>query len=108
MEGFKFRRQQPIDDYIVDFVCFENKLIIELDGGQHAANQTEDEKRDHFIKLNGFRILRFWNNEVFENLEGVLMVIRKACLSGSSPSHRPPVKGGEHSTAVMHASTKIP
>ncbi len=93
MEGYKFRRQQPIDHYIVDFVCPENKLIVELDGGQHAANKPEDKKRDHFIELNGFTVLRFWNNEVFENLEGVLEVIRKACLEGVSPSPGPSRQG---------------
>ncbi len=80
MEGCKFRRQQPIDGYIVDFVCFENRLVIELDGGQHALGRAEDKKRDRFLELNGFKVLRFWNNDVFENLEGVLEVIRKVCL----------------------------
>jgi very-short-patch-repair endonuclease len=93
MEGCKFRRQQPIDCYIVDFVCFENKLVVELDGGQHAARQPEDQKRDRFLELNRFKVLRFWNNEVFENLEGVLEVIRKACLSASSPSPGPSRQG---------------
>ncbi len=93
MEGYKFRRQQPIDNYIVDFVCLENKLIVELDGGQHAAGQPEDKKRDHFMELNGFMVLRFWNNEVFENLEGVLGVIRKACLRDISPSPDPSRQG---------------
>ena len=92
MEGCKFRRQQPIDNYIVDFVCLENKLIIELDGGQHAAGQSKDKKRDHFMELNGFTVLRFWNNAVFGNLEGVLEIIRKACLCGRSPSPGPVVK----------------
>jgi len=93
IEDCKFRRQQPIDHYIVDFVCFNRKLIIELDGGQHAASREIDENRDRFFNLNGFKVIRFWNNEVFENLEGVLAVIRKACLDGSSPSPSPSRQG---------------
>jgi very-short-patch-repair endonuclease len=78
--GSKFRRQQPIDRYIVDFVSFEKRMIIELDGGQHAKNAEEDERRDRFFEDQGYKVLRFWNNAVFENLEGVLEVIRQACL----------------------------
>jgi len=74
--GIKFRRQQPLENYVVDFVCFEQKLIIELDGGQHFDSER-DAKRDDFLKANGYRILRFWNNEVLRNIEGVLEVIRE-------------------------------
>ena len=79
-EGLKFRRQQPIDEFIVDFVCFEKKLIIELDGGQHAQAREEDRKRDKSLTEKGYTVLRFWNNEVLENLAGVLEVIRRKCL----------------------------
>ncbi len=79
MEGYKFRRQQTIDNYIVDFVCFENRLIIEIDGGQHAENE-KDVERDKYLSKNGFKVLRFWNNEVFTNIKGVLVVIRINCL----------------------------
>ena len=92
IEGVKFRRQEPIDNYIVDFVCFENRLIIEVDGGQHATEIEKDIGRDNYLKNNGFRILRFWNNEVFTNIDGVLEIIRVNCLK--SPSPIPPVKGG--------------
>lgn len=81
IEGIKFRRQQPIDDFIVDFVSFEKRVIIELDGGQHAKDRYKDIDRDGQVKGNGFEVLRFWNNEIFENLEGVLEVIRKKCLT---------------------------
>ena len=91
MEGFKFRRQEPIDNYIVDFVCFENRLIIEVDGGQHAAEKEKDIERDNYLMRNGFKVLRFWNNEVFTNIEGVLEVIRMNCLN--HPPLTPPVKG---------------
>jgi len=92
MEGLRFRRQQPIDHYIVDLVCFENRLIIEIDGGQHAENE-KDKERDNYLAKNGFKVLRFWNNEVFLNVEGILEVIRAKCLESPSPSP-PPVEGG--------------
>jgi very-short-patch-repair endonuclease len=95
MAGLKFRRQQPIEGFIVDFVCFENKLVIELDGGQHleAKAVKKDKERDEWRKSRGYRILRIHNNEVFENLEGVLEFIWDNCKSPSPLS--PPVKGGE-------------
>jgi very-short-patch-repair endonuclease len=75
--GFKFRRQVPIGRYIVDFVCFEERLVIEVDGGQHA-DSLRDQRRDRWITANGFRVLRFWNNEVLTNLEGVMTVLAQA------------------------------
>jgi len=81
LEGLKFRRQQPIDNnYIVDFVCFEKRIIIEVDGGQHVVEQGKDIRRDSYLNKNGFNVLRFWNNEVLTNIEGVLEVIRENCL----------------------------
>jgi very-short-patch-repair endonuclease len=76
----------------VDFVCFEKKLIIELDGGQHAEQQIQDQERDSWFREQGFRTLRFWNNEVLGNIEGVLEEIRKTCLG--HPPLTPPIKGG--------------
>ena len=83
--GYKFRRQEPIGRYIVDFLCYEKKLIIELDGGQHAQDDgiKEDTKRDEYLRNNRFRILRFWNNEVMNNLNGVLMKIKEQLKSPS-------------------------
>ena len=75
--GFKFRRQEPIGRYIADFVCFKAKLIIELDGGQHAETAARDAERDAWLRGRGYNVLRFWDNEVFQNLEGVLEVVRK-------------------------------
>jgi|SRR3989344_4299205 len=77
--GIKFRRQQPIKKYIVDFVSFEKKLIIEIDGGQHntANNVLRDNHRTEELKQDGFVVLRFWNNEVLRNLEGVLERIQQ-------------------------------
>src|SRR5438309_9455945 len=68
--GYKFRRQVPIDYYIADFVCFAERLIVELDGGQHAEN-PHDSKRDAYLQSQGFRVVRIWNNELFTNEEGV-------------------------------------
>jgi len=81
LEGFKFRRQQPIDNYIVDFVCFEKRIIVEVDGGQHAIQSENDFVRDTYLRKQGFQVLRFWNNEVLQNINGVLKVIREHCLS---------------------------
>jgi very-short-patch-repair endonuclease len=80
IKGIKFRRQQPIGDFIVDFVSFEKRLVIELDGGQHSTNKAKDQKRDAFLVDKGFTVLRFWNNDVFENLDAVLEMIREKCL----------------------------
>ena len=72
--GFKFRRQVPIDRFIADFICFEAPLVIEVDGGQHAES-LQDRRRDRWFAANGYRVVRFWNNEVLSNLEGVLSVL---------------------------------
>jgi len=79
VEGVKFRGQQPIETYIVDFVSFDKKIIIELDGGQHLENMDYNAHGDTCLRSNGFTVLRFWNNDVIENIEGVLEVIRQQC-----------------------------
>ena len=85
-DGCKFRRQQPIGQYIVDFVSFQNNLIIEIDGGQHneEAKSEQDHSRTLWLKSQGFHVLRFWNNEVLGNLNGVILTIQGR-LSTSSP-----------------------
>jgi very-short-patch-repair endonuclease len=95
VEGVKFKQQQPIENYIVDFVAFAPKLVIELDGSQHMDNKHYDEARDACLRKNGFTVLRFWNNELVENIEGVLEVIRLRCLRSASPSPRPSPARGE-------------
>ena len=80
MEGTKFVRQFPIGDYVADFCCRAAKLVIELDGGQHAEG-TADAERTRTIEASGFTVLRFWNNDVTENLPGVLEEIRTALLN---------------------------
>ncbi len=75
LNGYKFRRQMPIDRFIVDFACFDRKLVVELDGGQHDEHATYDQMRTSVINREGYRVLRFWNNEVFDDLDGVLTTI---------------------------------
>jgi len=95
LEGIKFRRQQPFGPYIVDFIAAEKKLVIELDGGQHATNKAHDEVKDQYIKSEKFRVLRFWNNEVLQNTEGVLERIRQEILKDTpSPRPSPPLGRG--------------
>jgi very-short-patch-repair endonuclease len=86
--GYKFRRQVPIDFYIADFVCLSARLIIELDGGQHA-DSTSDERRDTYLRQQGFRVLRIWNNDIFENEEGVAEIILSALRSPPLPKPSP-------------------
>jgi len=73
--GFKFRRQYPIAPYIVDFICVEKRLIVEIDGGQHATMTEIDNTRTEFLNARGYRVLRFWNNEVLQQLDAVLAKI---------------------------------
>ncbi len=75
----KFRRQQVIGKYIVDFVCFVKKIVVELDGSQHAdqENKIKDQIRDQWLKSQGFTVLRFWDNDVLKNIDGVWDKIEK-------------------------------
>ena len=107
MEGLKFRRQQPIDNYIVDFVCFENRIIIEVDGGQHAAESNKDRERDSYLRQFGFKVLRFWNNDVLQNTNEVLEIIRENCLS-HPPLNPLPSRAGKKSRASCHGTGKFP
>lgn len=77
LSGFRFRRQAPVGDYIVDFACFSPRLVIELDGGQHAqtAHQKHDAARTVWLESQGFRVIRFWNNDALQNTDGVVMEI---------------------------------
>ena len=69
--GHRFRRQAPVGPYIVDFVCFENKLVIEVDGGQHAEQADYDDARTAWLESQGLRVLRFWNNQVLQEMDAV-------------------------------------
>lgn len=85
-DGLKFRRQVPIGPYIADFLCKEFKLVVEVDGGQHSQSVTYDKRRDEWLNVHGWRILRLWNNHVLEDVESALEHIRIATAGGVPPS----------------------
>jgi very-short-patch-repair endonuclease len=87
LDGIKFRRQTPIGRYIVDFVSESEKLIVELDGGQHAQQTEADAERTQALESMGYIVIRFWNNEVIENIDGVLMEILNTARSAKPLSH---------------------
>ena len=89
LQGFRFRRQHPIGSYIIDFICLELKLIIELDGSQHMGQQQYDMKRSQWLQSNGFKIMRFWNSDILDDLDGVMQAI---CMH-LPPSQPSPLKG---------------
>jgi very-short-patch-repair endonuclease len=92
LNGEKFRRQQPIGPYVVDFVHFGARLIVEADGGQHDGAR-HDERRDAWLRAQGFRVMRFWNNEIMSNLDGVLATVMMA-VGESSPLSASPLSPG--------------
>lgn len=81
----KFRRQSPVGPYIADFLSFRHRLIVEVDGGQHDVNAAKDSVRTAYLEAQGYRVLRFWNNDVSGNLDGVLQVIGAALFPHPSP-----------------------
>lgn len=96
--NLKFKRQKPMGHYIVDFVCLEHQLIIELDGGQHADQVEYDKARDDYFNIEGFTVLRFWNNEVMQEMEAVLGKIQDVVLNridGARPHPSPLQPAGE-------------
>jgi len=105
IDGYKFRRQQPIGNYIADFVCFEKRLIVELDGGQHAVQSGYDAERDGWLRAEGFTVLRFWNNDVLKNLNGVTEKIFEALKS--SPFLNPSPQGGRKVIVGKNIPVKI-
>ena|SRR5262245_33638417 len=88
LSGAKFRRQHPIGPFVADFCCAQGKLIVELDGGQHAEYVAADDKRSRFLEKRGYRVLRFWNHDVLGNTEAVLERIAKV-LSDPHPCPLP-------------------
>jgi very-short-patch-repair endonuclease len=96
LEGLKFRRQTPIANFIVDFCCEESRLIIELDGGQHAVREADDAKRTEELEAMGYLVLRFWNNDVLTNIDGVVQSILETLdKQAPVPPHPNPLPGGE-------------
>ena len=98
--GLKFKRQKPIGNYIVDFICLSPKLVIEIDGSQHAEQADYDQCRDTWLREQGFLVLRFWNNEVLNETEGVLESIRQTILT-LSPTPLPQVGEGSNPTGIQ-------
>ncbi len=90
LDGYRFRRQVPMGPYVLDFVCLKARLVIEVDGGQHAEALKQDDLRAAWLESRGFRVLRFWNTDVLQETEGVVERIR-AALPGPPP--HPPRKG---------------
>src|SRR5579862_8968360 len=86
MTGCKFRRQVPLGRYVADFVCHEARLVVEIDGGQHDPSSSAEIERTRFLEDEGYRVLRFWNNEVLTNLEGVYEVIAAELARTLKPS----------------------
>ena len=96
--GYKFRRQQPLGPYIVDFVCLGRKLIVEVDGGQHSEQVVYDAERSTWLETQGFRVLRFWNHEVLKEIGVIKDVIAEALnCSFNTPHLSPPPQGGRKS-----------
>ena len=91
--GLKFRRQMPIDRYVVDFCCESARLIVEVDGGQHVERSGEDKARTGALEARDYLVLRFWNNEVLQNMDGVLEMI--ASTARPVPPHPNPLPAGE-------------
>ena len=86
INGHKFRRQFPVGKYVADFVCLEARLIIEVDGGQHAKQTGKDELRDKWLASQGFRVLRFWNNDVLGETDAVIETIVQALNETPTPA----------------------
>jgi very-short-patch-repair endonuclease len=84
LDGWQFRRQAPIGRYVVDFICNERALIVEVDGGQHALDEARDAERTRWLESQGFRVIRFWNNEVLANTDGVVAEILRVLREGLS------------------------
>ena len=84
-QNHKFRRQHILCDYIVDFICLQKKLVIELDGGQHAEQNEYDSARTQKLEADGFQVLRFWNNEIFNSIDSVLETIYRALNTPRPP-----------------------
>lgn len=111
IDGLGFRRQMPLGNYIADFACMSARLIVELDGQSHDfdAQQKADEKRDAFFVAEGFRVVRFSNQDVMSNLEGAVEAIRLAASSGASglpPSLKLPHKGGGNKEAATEGTPR--
>lgn len=104
LDGYKFRRQQPLGRYIVDFVCLEKRLVVEVDGGQHAQQASIDAERDTWLRDQGFVVLRFWNHDVLKNIDGVKQLVYKTLQS--TPYLNPSPQGGRRQRAKAKRSSE--
>lgn len=82
LDGWKFRRQVPLGPYVADFLCEQARVIVEVDGGQHGDRAQQDRVRTEWMEQQGYRVIRFWNNEVMGNIEGVLETLSPALSQG--------------------------
>ena len=89
LDGWKFRRQAPIGNYIVDFVCLDAKVVVEVDGGHHQEQAGYDEGRSKWLRYEGYRVLRFWNNQVLKEIESVQESILTELGHGGGPVPSP-------------------
>jgi very-short-patch-repair endonuclease len=106
LRGLKFRRQLPLDKYFVDFCCEEAHLVIEIDGGQHASTKSADAARTKVLEAMGYLVLRFWNNEILGNIDGVLEVVLSTLKQHSSePPHPDPLPTGEREKSAERDAT---
>ena len=95
LDGYKFHRQQPIGQYIVDFVSFGGRVVVELDGGQHSQQMDYDSKRTAWLQAQGYRVLRFLNNQVLQEIEAVKAIVSNVLEDGVNTPHlNPPPQGG--------------
>ena len=102
LAGFKLRRQHPIAGYVVDFACVGCKLVVEIDGESHLERRWEDETRTKAIEAEGWRVVRYWNTEVYDELEAVMEAIYRECVGRSAaaqPPHPQPLSPGHDGTA---------
>ena len=93
--GYKFRRQHPLGPYVLDFVCLEAKLVVEADGGQHIERSDYDRRRTLWLEQKGYRVLRFWNDQILNSIDEVSAVIWQALISELQPPSPPSPFQGE-------------
>ncbi len=102
--GFKFRRQHPINGYVVDFACLKYKVVVEADGETHLERRRQDNRRTHALEMEGWLVLRFWNTEVYDEMEAVQEAIYQACVRRSNegrPPHPQPLTPNPSPPAIL-------
>ncbi len=108
LAGWKFKRQVSIDRFVVDFFCSDAKLIVEIDGGQHDQNSERDANRTKILEAMGYLVVRFWNNDVMRNTDGVLEeILSTVNQQRSEPPHPNPLPGGERGPTDFAAPPAI-